>query len=42
MNVALRSVGESLSPSEETKFLQYRTGARPMTWNQSVEVLLVT
>ncbi len=42
MNVALNSVGESSLTSNEIEFLRYRTGTHTMTWNQFIEVLLVT
>lgn len=42
MNIALKSVGEAPLKTNEIDFLQYRTGQRPMTWNQFIEVLLVT
>lgn len=42
MKVVMSSVGESSLSADEVAFLQLRTSGQPMTWNQFIEVLLVT
>jgi urea transporter len=42
MNVALASVDESSLCADEVTFLEAQTGGKPLTWNQFIEVLLIT
>lgn len=42
MNNAMNSVGEPKLSSEEIHFLQQRTRAKSFTWNQFIELLLLT
>jgi len=42
MKAVMSSVGESSLSADEVAFLQLRTSGQPMTWNQFIEVLLVT
>ena len=42
IKVVMASVGEASLSVDEVAFLQARTSGHPMTWNQFIEVLLVT
>ena len=42
MNVALASVNEPPLNREEVNYLQQRTGSHSFTWNQFIELLLLT
>lgn len=42
IKVVMSSVGEPSLSADEVAFLQVRTSGQPMTWNQFIEVLLVT
>ena len=42
MNIAMTSVGESKLTREEINFLQQRTNNQLFTWNQFIEILLLT
>lgn len=42
IKVVMSSVGEPSLSADEVAFLQRRTSGQPMTWNQFIEVLLVT
>ena len=42
MNSAMNSVGEAKLTKEEVNFLQQRTNSQSFTWNQFIELLLLT
>ena len=42
MNSAMNSVGEAKLTREEINFLQQRTNSQSFTWNQFIELLLLT
>jgi Ca2+-binding EF-hand superfamily protein len=42
MNIAMASVGEPPLTDEEISFVRERTTGQPLTWNQFIDVLLVT